>query len=243
MGYCATRSLLCGAVAALTAEKLSLTLDSQAMLMRAALVMDIGMARQQDSLACQLKAPSAMQRNIIQTHASISVAILRGFGVQDPDLLGMVLWHHEPEAARGQISEYLNLDLLSLADTLVAKMAPRFSRSAMSSLGAAKALVLDTNALNKSLRTAMASVLGFYPPGTYVQLANGELAVVISRGERATTPHVACLINADGMPLNTYLYRDTRQEGLAVRAPVPASRVNIKVSVEKVHRLRYQRGV
>jgi hypothetical protein len=130
-----------------------------------------------------------------------------------------------------------------LADSLVAKMAPRISRSAMSSLGAAKALVLDTNAENQNLRSAMASVLGFYPPGTYVELANGEMAVVISRGQRATTPHVACLIKTDGMPLGTYLYRDTRQEGFAVRTPVSASRVNIKVSLEKVRRLRYQRGV
>jgi hypothetical protein len=89
----------------------------------------------------------------------------------------------------------------------------------------------------------MASVLGFYPPGTYVQLANGEVAVVVARGEKATAPHVASLISTKGMPLSHYVYHDTRQAEVSVRAPVAAAQVNIRVSLEKIRRLRQQRGV
>jgi hypothetical protein len=76
-----------------------------------------------------------------------------------------------------------------------------------------------------------------------VALANGESAVVIARGERANTPHVASLINDKGMVMGTYLYRDTAQADCAVRAPLLASQVNIRVSLEKVRRLRQVHGV
>jgi hypothetical protein len=205
--------------------------------------MNIGMARPQDSLARQLKAPSPEQRSIITAHPPTSADILRGFGVQDPELLDIVQWHHAPEAPVGPAEQRMSVQLLHLADTMVAKMAPRLSRPAMSALGAAKSLVLEATAQTHTQRVAMASVMGFYPPGTYVQLANGEVAVVIARGERATAPHVASLINVKGMPLGDYIYRDTRQADHAVRAPLPASQVNVRVKLEKTQRLRRQSGV
>lgn len=243
IGYCATHALLSGVVSALTADKLALPTGNRATLLRAALVMNIGMARPQDSLARQLKAPSPEQRSIITAHPPTSADILRGFGVQDPELLDIVHWHHTPNATIGHTEQQLSLQLLHLADTLVAKMAPRISRPAMSALGAAKSLVLEATAQTHTERAAMASVMGFYPPGTYVQLANGEVAVVIARGERATAPHVASLINAKGMPMSSYLYRDTRQVDYAVRAPLPATQVHVRVNLEKVQRLRQQHGV
>lgn len=243
MGYCATHALLCGVVSALTADKLAVAPGNRAMLLRAALVMNIGMARPQDSLARQLKAPSPEQRSIITAHPPTSAGILRGFGVQDPELLNIVHWHHTPDATTGHAEQHLSLQLLHQADTLVAKMAPRISRPAMSALGAAKSLVLEATAQTQTQRVAMASVMGFYPPGTYVQLANGELAVVIARGERATAPHVASLVNAKGMPMGSYFYRDTRQVDYAVRAPLPATQIHVRVNLEKVQRLRQQHGV
>ncbi len=243
MGYCATHALLCGVVGALTADKLTLPAGNRAMLLRSALVMNIGMARPQDSLARQLKAPSPEQRSIITAHPPTSADILRGFGVQDPELLAIVHWHHTPDATTGHAEQQLSLQLLHQADTLVAKMAPRISRPAMSALGAAKSLVLEATAQTQTQRVAMASVMGFYPPGTYVQLASGEAAVVIARGERATAPHVASLVNAKGMPMGSYLYRDTRQVDYTVRAPLAASQVNVRVNAEKIRRLRQQHGV
>ena len=241
LGYCATHALLSGVVGALTADKLTLPAECRALLLRSALVMNIGMARPQDNLARQVAAPNAAQRQLIIGHPPGSADILRGFGVQDSELLDLVHWHHQPEVSLGSQDQNTSLQLLHLADTLVAKMAPRSSRAAMSALGAAKSLVQDANAQTRNQRIAMASVLGFYPPGTYVQLINGEVAVVVARGDKATTPHVASLINAKGMPLSSYLYHDTRQT--AVRAPVASAQVHIKVSMEKIRRVRAQTGV
>jgi hypothetical protein len=243
LGYCATHALLSGVVSALTADKLAFPGGDGNLLMRSALVMNIGMARPQDSLARQLKAPSPAQRSIITNHPPTSADILRGFGVQDPELLGLVQWHHTPDAALGPVQQHQGLPLLHLADTLVAKMAPRLSRPAMSALGAAKSLVLEATAQTHHQRVAMASVMGFYPPGTYVQLSSGDTAVVVARGDKANTPHVASLINAKGMPLSPYIYRDTRQGDHAVRTPLPANQVNVRVNLEKIRRLRLQHGV
>lgn len=243
LGYCATHALLCGAVGVLTADKLALPPGNRAMLLRSALVMNIGMARPQDSLARQNTPPSAAQRELITSHPPTSADILRGFGVQDPELLNLVHWHHTPDANTGFSEQHVCLRLLHQADTLVAKMAPRISRPAMSPLGAAKSLVLEANPQTHGQRVAMASVLGFYPPGTYVQLANGDSAVVVARGEKATTPHVASLINAKGMPLGSYTYRDTRQPDYAVRTPLTAAQVKVGVNLERIRRLRQQHGV
>ncbi|MDD2809395.1 hypothetical protein [Rhodoferax sp.] len=243
LGYCATHALLSGVVSALTATRLALPMSSRMLLMRSALVMNIGMARPQDHLARQLKAPSPAQRALITSHPPSSADILRGFGIQDPEWLDTVHFHHNPQEATGHAEQQAGVELLHLADTLVAKMAPRLSRPAMTAFGAAKSMVLEADAHSQQQRVAMASVLGFYPPGTYVQLANGDLAVVIARGDKATTPHVASLINAQGMPMSAYVYHDTSRPDHSVRAPVPASQINVRINLERIRRLRQQYGV
>ena len=243
LGYCATHALLSGVVGSLTASKLGLSSAQADLLLRSALVMNIGMARPQDNLARQRKPPDVFQRELIHTHAPDSAHILEGFGASDAQWLAMVRHHHDANTSKVQDTEPAPLQLLNLADVLVAKMAPRTSRAALPALQAVRALVQDATAQNPSQRAAMASVLGFYPPGTYVTLTNGESAVVISRGERANTPHVASLVNDKGMVMSTYLYRDTAHADYAVRAPLLASQVNVRVSLEKVRRLRQVHGV
>ena len=243
LGYCATHALLSGVVGSLTVNKLGLPKAQADLLLRSALVMNIGMARPQDNLARQRKPPDAFQRAMINKHAPDSADILQGFGASDAQWLTMVRHHHDVDPSEVQDTEPAPLQLLNLADVLVAKMAPRISRAALPALQAVRALVQDATAQNASQRAAMASVLGFYPPGTYVTLTNGESAVVIARGERANTPHVASLVNDKGMAMSAYLYRDTAHADYAVRAPLLASQVHIRVSLEKVRRLRQVHGV
>jgi HD-GYP domain-containing protein (c-di-GMP phosphodiesterase class II) len=243
LGYCATHALLSGLVCTLTADKLGLPSGARATLMRAALVMNIGMARLQDNLARQKTAPSSDQRQDIDNHAALGVAILKCLNVQNPTLLDIVQWHHTPDLYRGEGTALVLVNLMNLADALIAKMAPRQVRHAMLPLAATKMLVMQSSPDTAKLRQAMAAALGFYPPGSYVHLANGETAVVISRGMRANSPHVASIISARGMPLNTYNYRDTCAYGLTVTAPVAAHTVHVKVNPDKVMRLRQLHGV
>ena len=234
LGYCATHALLCAVVCELTAAKLEMPLPNRKVLFRCALIMNIGMARDQDSLASQSTPPNEAQRKLIKEHPQLSLDILRAFGLLDEDQLDIVRWHHEHDALPDLVKDSLSQRILCTADSFVAKMAPRKTRQAISPLGAAKALFLKTADDAKRLSSAMTTAIGFYPPGTYVQLVNGETAVAIARGLRANTPQVLTIIKADGMPVSKYIPRDTGDPAFAIQVPVNAKTIKVKVSLEKV---------
>jgi len=227
----------------LSADKLGLPAHTHPTLMRAAMVMNIGMARLQDSLAQQRAQPNEAQRHDIDAHAELGVRILQTVGEQRQPVLDLVHWHHLPDASDLQGHSLTMLQLLHLSDVLMAKMAPRKVRAALLPLTATKSMVMQSTETTAGLRRAIASALGFYPPGSYVALANGETAVVISRGARANTPHVAAITNASGLALGKYLYRDTSHAGQAVKSPLEPQTVHVTVNPQKVRQLRQHYGV
>ncbi len=235
LGYCATHALLSAVVCELTAVKVGIAAPQRKSLFRAALMMNIGMARAQDHLATQNVIPSEAQRMLIREHPQLGVEMLRGMGLDDADALDIVRWHHEPEAATAQQGTLQLRHLLRVADMFVAKMAARKTRLAMSALGATRSMVLDASGVAPVLGSAMATAVGFYPPGTYVQLVSGERAVVVARGARAHDAHVVSIVNPGGMPLLKYLYRDVRESRYAIRAPVNAEKIKVLVDFERAY--------
>lgn len=238
LGYCATHALLSAVVCELAAAKLGMNESARQVLFRAALVMNIGMARDQDRLANQNMLPTEVQRRLIREHPQHGVDILRAIGVQDESQLDIVRWHHEQDEAAGLASNLMSRRILRSADGFVAKMAARKTRLAMSALGATQSLFLGATPDAESIASAMAAVLGFYPPGTYVQLVNDERAVVAQRGQRANHPHVVSIVNPGGMALSHYLYRDTTDPHYAIRSPLNAEKIKVRVSLEKVAKVR-----
>jgi response regulator RpfG family c-di-GMP phosphodiesterase len=140
LGYCATHALLCGVVCTLTATKLGLDAPQRRSLLDAALIMNIGMARDQDSLARQTTPPTDWQRELIRDHAQYSAEILQNLGLDDPDTLDLVRWHHQPDSPDALPRNPLARRILATADAFVAKMAARKTRSPLSALGAAKSI-------------------------------------------------------------------------------------------------------
>ena len=241
-GYCATHALLSAVTCGLTANKLGMADSARRTLFRAALLMNIGMAQDQDRLATQSAALIEPQRRLIRDHAHRSCEILQQLGFLDAELLDLVRWHHELDKSDSLAPNWLSRRLLRMADSFVAKMAPRKTRLAMSALSAARSLVIDAPEDTAMLGSAMATVIGFYPPGSYVQLLNGEKAVVAARGAHANQPQVVSIVNAGGMPLSPYLYRDTADPKFAVRAPVNAEKIKVTVSLDKVMKARQEHG-
>lgn len=243
LGYCATHALLVGAVCRLTADKLALADEVGQLLLRSALVMNIGMARIQDNLATQSVALNEPQRRLIREHPKMGHEILQRMGVRDADQLDLVRWHHELNDYGALVHNTVSRRLLRMADCFIAKMAPRKTRLAMSALSAAGSLVLNATPDTAQFGSAMATVLGFYPPGTYVQLVNGEKAVVAARGARANFPQVVSIVNSGGMPLSPYIYRDTTDPHHAIRSPLNAEKIKVKVNLDKVLKVRQEHGV
>ena len=88
------------------------------------------------------------------------------------------------------------------------------------------------------LSSAMAQAVGFYPPGSYVLLANGETAVAAQRGLRANTPWVICIADKDNMPITHYVCRDSSQPQYTIQQPVTFESVRVVVQAERVRRAR-----
>lgn len=238
LGYCATHALLSAVVCELTAEKLGIPVKARDVLFRSALVMNIGMARAQDGLSTQTSALNDAQRKLIREHPQKSLEILQHIGVADEDQLDIVHWHHDLDESIGMPRNLESRRILHMADAFVAKMAARKTRLAMSPLGAAKSVVLGAAADTAKLGSAMATAVGFYPPGTYVQLVNGDKAVSVTRGLRANHPLVVSIVSPGGMPLGKYICHDTTNPQFAIRAPVNAEKIKVKVSLEQVMQAR-----
>lgn len=238
LGYCATHALLCAVVGDLTAQKLGLDMLARQSLVSAALTMNIGMAREQDSLSRQRSAPNDWQRRLILEHPQRSVQLLAAMGVDDPDWLDLVRWHRGAGPADGLAGTRATGQILCMADALVAKMAGRRSRSSLVPVQAIKSLVVGARGEAVALGSAMAQAAGFYPPGSYVRLINGETAVSVQRGARANTPWVIGIADARGVARVRYVCLDTAQPGLAIQAPVHFEAVRVTVSADKVRRAR-----
>jgi HD-GYP domain-containing protein (c-di-GMP phosphodiesterase class II) len=237
-GYCATHALLCATVCELTAKKLALPDVQRAALMKSALVMNIGMARDQDSLARQQSAPTAWQRTLIQEHPQRSVEILQGFGFDDPQVLDIVRWHHDPATEEGLEANVLVRRILSMADGFIAKLAGRKTRASLSPVNAVKSMVMGAEGIGLGVGSAMAQAAGFYPPGTYVKLANGETALSVQRGERANTPWVISILDKDGVALGKMPCKETTTPACTIASAVPAESVRVTLSIDKVRRAR-----
>ena len=104
----------------------------------------------------------------------------------------------------------------------------------MSATAAARATYLDENQAPDEAGAAIIKALGIYPPGCFVQLASGELGVVLKRGIRANEPRVASVMGRSGAPLGEPIVRDTRLKAHEVKAGVAPKDVRVRVTASKL---------
>ena len=257
LGYCATHALLCMVITQLTAEKLGLTPPQRRALRLAALTMNIGIGRIQDAMALQTTPLSSAQREQVKARPQISFEILQGFGLDDPLVLDLVRWHHEPAHAQALADNHLPRLVLHLVNVLVAKMAARQTRSSLAPKNAERALYLahqgraaqpqatsanaaaesSDAALSLQVSAAMASAIGFFPPGSYVRLINGDTALCVRRGAQANTPWVVPIVDHNGMPYGHFTaYDASLTHGIA--HAVNFEKVRVSLNLEKIRRAR-----
>lgn len=119
-------------------------------------------------------------------------------------------------------------------------MAARRTREALSPLESVKSIYLQPgeDGAASPVNAALAAVVGFYPPGTYVRLVGGEIAVVVQRGERANTPWVLVIVDRQGMPVFGQTPLDTAEPQHAIAAPMLYRSGKVVVHVERVRRAR-----
>ena len=193
----------------------------------AALTMNLSILQLQDDLQAQQAPLSAGQRQVIHQHPEESEALLRTRGVTDEVWLRAVLSHHEAVDGSGYLHGRkgdeipLPAQLLSLADVYCARISSRDYRPSLRPNAALRALFLEQG---KKVREGLASqfikAIGVFPAGTPVRIENGEIAVVVQRGQNASKPVVCSIIGPQGMPLGVPIRRDTSQPNFCVKEVV-----------------------
>ena len=235
--YSVTHAMLVSVICALAArDVLKWSTADETVLCHAALTMNIGMTLQQDRLAQQKEAPTASQRDIIQNHPARSVEVLRGLGVTHPDLLEAVRDHHarQPGALSTRTLGQRAARLIQRADIFAAAISPRASRAAATTSRAMKAAYFDENSQVDEAGAALVKAVGIYPPGSFVRLNNGEVAVVVRRGSNTSAPRVAVVLNRSGLPNAELPLRETSRADWRVTGGVPAMEVKVNISLARL---------
>jgi HD-GYP domain-containing protein (c-di-GMP phosphodiesterase class II) len=236
--YSSHHAALCAVICTRVANALKWTDDEVQALSLAAITMNLSMTTLQDRLATQKEPPTPEQREQIQSHALRSASELAAIGVRDPRWLKVVRLHHDRsllETPLAQLDASSRLArLLGVVDRFTAKVSRRTSRSPMSPLAAARDACVGPDGRPDELGSALLKTLGMYPPGSYVQLATGEIGVVLARGGKANEPMVAALVGASGLPLAEPVLRDTSRSGRTVTGAVAVADVRVRIHHEKL---------
>jgi len=219
----------------LVAHRLEWNEERRMSLVCAALTMNISTVDSQQKLSEQAEPLTPEQRNDIKLHPKTSVEILTRVGVQDATWLQAVRDHHETPLGNGyphgikEVGE--EATLLRTADVFSAKVSPRLNRRQMNGAQASRVLFTDPGMTTANPFIAvLIKEVGIYPPGSFVKLANGEMAIVYKRSSNAHTPVVLSLTNSKGTPEMKPIRRDTAREEYNIKSVVPRDLVNLRIN-------------
>lgn len=234
-GYSTSHALVCAALCHIAATELSLSAMERASLVYAAMTMNIGMTTLQDALALQKERPSTEQRAAIDGHAARGRQMLEQLAVQDALWLDIVSAHHlensvwradnRSPAISGRLA-----GMLRTVDRYAAHISPRQSRPGGSAMDALSASLDEVG-------QALVRVVGLTPPGTFVRLDTGAIAVVLRRRGTGNTPLVATVQDAQGEPVTPPRLQLVGNAGPRIKTGLPRSAVSLHLDHRTMVRL------
>lgn len=217
-------SLHVAVVAILLTRTLELREAAEQTVACAALTMNLASHRLQDTLSGGMR-PDPEQDRQLHEHPAAAVSRLREAGVEDPAWLAAVLSHHEnldgsgyPHALR-ESEIPTEARVLRAADVWCALLAHRHNRICRYP-GHALRLLFQREAgrLDPATMLALRNLMGRYPPGTLVRLANRETAMVTRWFHRQAHPvYVISLLRSSGEALRWPERRRTDRAAHAIR--------------------------
>lgn len=236
--YGLSHALHCAMVGQLAATRVGWPTERVRTLVKAALTMNLAIVEVQGRFAT-LGRLNDTQRDQIRGHPQAAVDRLQAAGVVDAEWLQAVLEHHEHLGGGGypqNLGTPCELaSVLRMADVFMAKISPRTERPALPVLDAARQMFAE--AQGSPLASAIIKEYGIYPPGNFVQLASGEMAVVIRRGATAHTPVAAAVTDKNGIPVVRTHKRNTAEAAYAIKSLVPDNKMMLRVPPERLYGL------
>lgn len=205
-------------------------------LLCAALTMNLGMLTLQDQLYHQSTPLTDEQLRAVKEHPKASVAELEAGGVTDRLWLDAVLQHHEMPDGSGYPSALsgdrvgTGARILALTDKYATLVTGRAHRPGLLPNAALKDLFVKRGSkVDADLTSDLIKIIGIYPPGSFVRLVNGDIAIVTRPGKSAATPIVESVVGPFGAPLSVYVKHDTSREKFAVREAVSANKADVHI--------------
>lgn len=237
LSYGISHSLHTAAICSLLSRRKGWTEPQRRSVIGAALTMNIGMLELQGSLAVRIGRPTEAERELIHQHPTIAVNLLRAAGLTDTDWLTAVEQHHEISGGAGypnKVSEPTEMArMLRFVDTFMAKHSPRAGRKTQPAHQAARDLF--THSGGDPLAGLIIKEFGIYPPGSYVKLASGEVAIVTQRGAAANAPVVMAITNKHGDPLSLPSRRETTLASTKIVDTVDEELIRVRHSAERLY--------
>lgn len=242
VGYSASHALVSAVLCHLIAAELKLEVKERDSLVHAALTMNIAMTAMQDQLAGQIEKPSARQMEAIQGHSANSRLMLASLNVDDTLWLDIVSLHHDERTDKGQLRLMPPASrlarILRMVDRYAAMISPRKSRVGRSATDSVRSIISNSSEQNDEVGHALVRAVGLCPPGTYVKLDNGEVAVVMRRSAKPNLPHVAIVIDDTGGLVPQPRLHRTAEHSPKIQAALAASAVRVRLN----HHLILQLG-
>ncbi len=242
VGYSAAHALVCAVLCHLIAVELHLPQSERDSLVHAALTMNIGMTTLQDELANQMDKPTQLQQDAIRAHPVKGGMILANLGILDDLWLDTVTSHHDDIADKGelwQVAPTLRLArIVRVVDRYAAMISPRRSRAGRSATDSMRSIISDAGDQSDLIGHSLVRTVGLCPPGTYVRMDNGDIAVVMRRSSKPNFPHVAIVLGETGDLLSQPRLHRTAQGSPQIRSALAASAVRVRLN----HHLVLQLG-
>lgn len=224
VGYSTSHALVCWSLCRLVGPGIGLTADQQQSLAMAALTMNIGMTRLQDTLAEQAVPPTSEQRRQIDAHPATGAALLRDLGVKDSGWLQTVERHHHPDTPEAMTR------LLQAVDRYSAMISPRETRPGQCVTDSGRHTLLQQGAGLDALGHTLVRTIGICPPGTFVRLQDDRVAIVLRRSDCPGEPWVASILDARGFPLPEPSLIDTGHDGEGIAAALVTRSVRVRLN-------------
>ncbi len=211
--------------------------EQRLMPMAAAMTMNISMIELQDKLYSQRAPLSGKQKVEILDHPGRSVEMLEKCGVRDELWLHTIIQHHELLDGSGypsgqkEDSIVQSSRVVTLGDVYGARISNRSYRKPILPTDALRDFFVNKGqCLDQTMSKILIKNLGLFPPGSFVELSNGEIAVVTRVGKDARHPEVASVVGANGKRLSKPAVRNTAAAPFEIKKILTKNEAGIEVN-------------
>lgn len=243
--YSITHAIYTSIVSGLLGRRRNVSDAENQVIICAALTMNISIVQLQDLLYEQATPLTDKQRLQIDNHPEQSTSLLKQAGVTSEVWLEMITQHHEKNDGCGY-PHHLAGDsicegskIIALADIYTSLITgrkhrpPIIAHEAIKTLFAKRGGEIDEQLANQFIRE-----IGAYPPGTFIKLENGDIAIITKRAvmknNKTSGPYALSLVSPRGAQYQQPHLRDCSIDLFKIHNALAVSPDNVTINIEEL---------